>query len=70
VTSVGGLPEAASGYTGAVFVPPADPVLLKEGLMKAVALAGQKFPDPRSWQDTVAAVRMAASIDQPEHSPR
>jgi hypothetical protein len=70
VTSVGGLPEAASGYTGAVFVPPADPVLLKEGLMKAVALAGQKFPDPRSWHDTVAAVRMAASIDQPEHSPR
>jgi hypothetical protein len=38
--------------------------------MKAIALAGQKFPDPRSWQDTVAAVRMAASIDQPERSPR
>ena len=34
--------------------------------MKAAALAGQKFPDPRSWHDTVAAVRMAASIDQPE----
>jgi glycosyltransferase involved in cell wall biosynthesis len=70
VTSVGGLPEAASGYAGAVFVPPADPAALKEGLMKAIALAGQKFPDPRSWQDTVAAVRMAASIDQPERSPR
>jgi glycosyltransferase involved in cell wall biosynthesis len=70
VTSVGGLPEAASGYTGAVFVPPADPAQLKEGLIKAIALAGQKFPDPRSWQDTVAAVRMAASIDQPERSPR
>jgi hypothetical protein len=53
-----------------VFVPPADPAALKEGLMKAIALAGQKFPDPRSWQDTVAAVRMAASIDQPERSPR
>jgi glycosyltransferase involved in cell wall biosynthesis len=70
VTSVGGLPEAASGYAGGVFVPPADPAALKEGLMKAIALAGQKFPDPRSWQDTVAAVRMAASIDQPERSPR
>jgi glycosyltransferase involved in cell wall biosynthesis len=67
VTSVGGLPEAASGYAGAVFVPPDDPALLKEGLMKAAALAGQKFPDPRSWHDTVAAVRLAASLDQ--HQP-
>ena len=70
VTSVGGLPEAASGYAGAVFIPPADPAQLKDGLMKAAALAGQKFPDPRSWHDTVAAVRMAASIDQPEQTPR
>jgi glycosyltransferase involved in cell wall biosynthesis len=70
VTSVGGLPEAASGYAGAVFVPPADPVKLKDGLMKAAALAGQKFPDPRSWHDTVTAVRMAAFVDQQQHSPR
>jgi len=70
VTSVGGLPEAASGYAGAVFVPPADPAALKDGLTKAAALTGQKFPDPRSWHDTVAAVRMAASIDQPEQTPR
>jgi glycosyltransferase involved in cell wall biosynthesis len=70
VTSVGGLPEAASGYAGAVFVPPADPDALKDGLMKAAALTGQKFPDPRSWHDTVAAVRMAASTDQPEQTPR
>ena len=68
VTSVGGLPEAASGYAGAVFVPPGDPVTLKEGLMKATALAGQKFSDPRSWHDTVEAVRMAASADQRRHS--
>jgi glycosyltransferase involved in cell wall biosynthesis len=64
VTSVGGLPEAASGYAGAVFIPPGDPAMLKEGLMKAAALAGQKFPDPRSWHDTVAAVRMAAAVDE------
>ena len=70
VTSVGGLPEAASGYAGAVFVPPADPAALKDGLMKAAALTGQKFTDPRSWHDTVAAVRMAASTDQPEQTPR
>ena len=70
VTSVGGLPEAASGYAGAVFVPPGDPALLKDGLLKAAALAGQKFPDPRSWHDTVEAVRMAASVDQPTNPPR
>lgn len=64
VTSVGGLPEAASGYTGAVFIPPGEPAALKEGIMKAATMAGQKFPDPRSWQDTVAAVRAAASLDQ------
>lgn len=64
VTSVGGLPEAASGYAGAVFVPPGDPVMLKEGLMKAATLAGQKFPDPRNWHDTVAAVHAAASLDE------
>ena len=67
VTSVGGLPEAATGYAGAVFVPPGDPDMLKEGLMKAAGLVGQKFADPRSWHDTVAAVRMAASVDKPEH---
>jgi glycosyltransferase involved in cell wall biosynthesis len=69
VTSVGGLPEAASGYAGAVFVPPGDQDMLKQGLMKAVTLAGQKFPDPRSWQETIAAVRLAASVDEPQHSP-
>lgn len=68
VTSVGGLPEAASGYAGAVFVPPGDPDLLKVGLDKAAALAGQKFADPRSWHDTVEAIRIAASVDEPLHS--
>jgi hypothetical protein len=41
--------------------------MLKEGLVKAAGLVGQKFADPRSWHDTVAAVRMAAAVDQPEH---
>jgi glycosyltransferase involved in cell wall biosynthesis len=65
VTSVGGLPEAANGYAGAVFIPPDEPAMLKEGIMKAATLVGQRFSDPRSWHDTVAAVRTAASIDQP-----
>jgi glycosyltransferase involved in cell wall biosynthesis len=69
VTSVGGLPEAASGYAGAVFVPPEAPALLKEGLTKAAALAGQKFADPRSWHDTVEAVRQAASVGEPQRLP-
>jgi glycosyltransferase involved in cell wall biosynthesis len=69
VTSVGGLPEAASGYAGAVFVPPEDPASLRDGLAKAAALAGQKFADPRSWHDTVAAVRLAASVGEPQHRP-
>jgi glycosyltransferase involved in cell wall biosynthesis len=69
VTSVGGLPEAASGYAGAVFVPPEDPAMLHDGIMKAAGLVGQKFADPRSWQDTVAAVRLAAYVDEPKPSP-
>ena len=64
VTSVGGLPEAAAGYAGAVFVPPAEPAMLREGLVKAATMVGQKFPDPRSWHDTVAAIRVAASVDE------
>lgn len=62
VTNVGGLPEAASGYAGAVFVPPRDPAMLREGLLKAATLVGQKFPDPRSWHDTLAAVVTAAGL--------
>ena len=69
VTSVGGLPESANGYGGAVLVPPGDPAMLREGLMKAGTMAGQKFPDPRSWHDTVAAIRLAASVDRDEHAP-
>ena len=63
------MPEAASGYAGAVFVPSEDPASLRDGLMKAAALAGRKFADPRSWHDTVAAVRLAASVGEPQHRP-
>ena len=70
VTSVGGLPEAASGYAGAVFVPPADPAALKEGLIKAAAFDRPELTAHRSRDYTVAAVRMAASTDQPEQTPR
>jgi glycosyltransferase involved in cell wall biosynthesis len=68
VTSVGGLPEAAAGYAGAVFVPPGDPAMLREGMVKAATMVGQKFADPRSWHDTVAAIRVAASVDENGHA--
>jgi glycosyltransferase involved in cell wall biosynthesis len=68
VTSVGGLPEAAAGYAGAVFVPPGDPAMLREGMVKAATMVGQKFADPRSWHDTVTAIRVAASVDENERA--
>jgi glycosyltransferase involved in cell wall biosynthesis len=60
VTRVGGLPEAAAGYEGAVFVNPGDDNELREGIRQAVRLAGQRFKDPRDWDDSVAAVLSAA----------
>lgn len=51
VTSVGGLTEAAEGYSGAVMVPPADPAALAEGIVAAGRLAGRAHADPRGWTD-------------------
>jgi glycosyltransferase involved in cell wall biosynthesis len=62
VTRVGGLPEAADGYDGAVFVEPGDPETLKSGLMAAVQMAGRRFADPRDWGETVKAIGAAAGI--------
>jgi glycosyltransferase involved in cell wall biosynthesis len=52
VTSVGGLPEAAEGYGGVVWIPPGDPVALREGLERAVELVGASFSDPQSWSSS------------------
>jgi glycosyltransferase involved in cell wall biosynthesis len=62
VTRVGGLPEAADGYDGAVFVETGDPALLKAGIMRAVQLAGRRFADPRDWGDTVKAIDAAGGL--------
>ncbi|MGE5134177.1 MAG: glycosyltransferase family 4 protein [Gemmatimonadota bacterium] len=62
VTEVGGLPEAARGYGGAVFVPPRDTAMLKAGIMRAAGLAGQKFTDPGDWARTVTAILTAAEV--------
>ena len=57
VTSVGGLVEAATGYQGVRFVPPADVAALTAALVELPALRGQRYPDIRSWDDTVASYR-------------
>jgi glycosyltransferase involved in cell wall biosynthesis len=65
VSSVGGLPEAAAGYDGAIFVPPGDCDALKEAISKASGLAGHRFADPRSWDDSVSALLAAAALSGP-----
>jgi glycosyltransferase involved in cell wall biosynthesis len=66
VTRVGGLPEAADGYQGAVFVPPGDPAMLKSGIIEAVQKVGRRFADPRDWGETVKAICVAAGVS---HDP-
>jgi glycosyltransferase involved in cell wall biosynthesis len=62
ITRVGGLPEAADGYRGAVFVEPHDPAMLKSGIMEALQMVGQRFADPRDWSETVKAICTAADV--------
>lgn len=60
ITSVGGLPESAGGYNGAIFVPPGDPAMLKSAIKRAGQMRGQRFTDPRTWGETVSAILSAA----------
>ena len=53
VTTVGGLVEAAREYAGAEFVPPRDVHALQAAIRNLPARAGQRYPDPHSWQNTV-----------------
>jgi glycosyltransferase involved in cell wall biosynthesis len=55
LTNVGGLPEAAEGYGGAVFVLPHDPGSLREGIVRAALMAGQRFSDRRDWDEVIEA---------------
>jgi glycosyltransferase involved in cell wall biosynthesis len=57
VTAVGGLVEVVQEYTGAVLVPPRDPIALREALLKLPARRGQRYPNPHSWQRTVDSYR-------------
>lgn len=53
VTHVGGLPEAAAGYQGAVLVPPRDPRALAQALATAAAMRGERFTGTLGWEHTV-----------------
>jgi glycosyltransferase involved in cell wall biosynthesis len=53
VTAVGGLVEVVEEYTGAVLVPPRDPIALREALLKLLPRRGQRYENPHSWQRTV-----------------
>jgi glycosyltransferase involved in cell wall biosynthesis len=50
VTTVGGLVEAAAGYTGAVLVRPHSPDDLARGLLAAADLRGRIHSAPVTWQ--------------------
>ncbi len=51
ITSVGGLPEAADGYDGAVLVEPGSVDRLVDGIRKAEPLVGVHHRAGRSWAD-------------------
>jgi glycosyltransferase involved in cell wall biosynthesis len=61
VTDVGGLSEAAAGYSGTVFVPPANPVALADGIVSALDLRDQHHADIHTWD--VSRVRYASLIE-------
>jgi len=58
VTHVGGLVEAAREYGGAVFVPPHDPLAIRQALRQVAQMRGQQFVDSHSWERTVERFEM------------
>ncbi len=55
MTDTGGNAEAARGYAGLTLVPPADVNAIAAGLRQLPGLMGQRFIQPQSWGNTVAA---------------
>jgi len=54
ITRVGGLPEAAASYEGAVLIDPDDPAAILEALRRHIERQGDaKFSDPHSWERSV-----------------
>lgn len=61
VSDVGGLREAADGYTGATFVRPEDVPALREAIVAAAQAPRERHADARDWGDNVAAIERAAA---------
>jgi glycosyltransferase involved in cell wall biosynthesis len=68
VTRVGGLPEAAGDYDGALWVDPRDADAIRASLALLPALKGRRFADPHSWdaslsryEDLLAEVELRAA---------
>lgn len=63
---VGGLVEAVSGYQGATVLPAGDVESLRAALLALPARAGERFPDPHSWDANRAALdRMVDAVTVP-----
>jgi glycosyltransferase involved in cell wall biosynthesis len=67
VTAVGGLGEVVEDYAGAVLVPPHDPAALRDALLKLPARRGERYANPRSWEQTLDGYR--ALIDELRWAP-
>ncbi len=66
VTAVGGLVDAAGGYEGVTFVPPADVPSLIDALKHLPAQRDRRYADPHTWDTTVAAyLRILGQLDVP-----
>jgi glycosyltransferase involved in cell wall biosynthesis len=57
VTAVGGLVEVVRDYSGAVLVPPRDPIALRDALLQLPERRGKRYPNPHTWQATVDTYR-------------
>ena len=57
VTAVGGLVEVVQEYSGAVLVPPRNPVALRDALLQLLERRGRRYPNPHTWQATVNTYR-------------
>jgi len=66
LTAVGGLPEAVTGYEGAILVPPQDPGALRDAIRRLPQLRGKHYHDQHSWDHTAGAYEELINRLRPE----